>query len=566
MRSPLPDLFPQPRSIRIIGEAAVPVTVAPDCRSDPSLPAEGYLLELDASGIRLAHSDEAGRRHGLATLEQLRKHPYCPSLRIEDAPDLRQRGFMLDISRCRVPRRWQLEQLVDLLAALKFNQLQLYTEHTFAYPGHELVWGASSPMTPGDIHHIDRYCRQRGIELVPNQNSFGHMERWLKYPQYHDLAECPDGFVHPVDRTRGRVPNGSVLQPGKKSLDFMESLYDDLLPHFTSGMLHAGCDETWELGQGASRERVAREGKERVYLQFLLQLHKLVEGKGRRMLFWADMLQEHPEFFGEIPPDLIPVAWGYERKHPFPGYTAALAASGLEFLVAPGTSDWDSYSGRLDNTLENITAAVRAAIHSGAAGCLLASWGDRGHQQAWPLIFPGLVQAGCLAWNARAQPDLQAALTALPGMCPSTAQAGALLALGRIENGWIAEDRNHSVNRWLLRDNPLALRMELDLTGPEPLRKGIQGIHAIRETLGPVDPADPRPSVSRDLRLACDFCECAYRRGLFLLGSDDGRGLAASLQSLIGRFESNWLLRFRPGGLSESTGLLRDTLQSLLRR
>lgn len=473
---------------------------------------------------------------------------------------------MLDISRCRVPHLWQLEQLVDLLASLKYNQLQLYTEHTFAYPGHELVWGASSPMTAADIHHIDQYCRQRGIELVPNQNSFGHMERWLKYPQYHHLAECPDGFVHPVDQTRGRVPHGSTLRPTTASLDFVESLYDDLLPHFTSDRLHAGCDETWELGQGASRERVAREGKERVYLDFLLRLHKRAEAKGRRMMFWADMLQEHPEFFAEMPPDLIPVAWGYEREHPFPGHAAALASSGLEFLVAPGTSDWDSYSGRLDNALENIAVAVREAVRHGAAGCLLASWGDRGHQQAWPLIFPGIVQAGCLAWNARYQPDLQTALTALPGMCDSPAQAEALLALGRIENGWIKEDRNHSVNRWLLRDNPLALRMELERVGPDLLRQGLKEIHAIRETLGPDDDSGPRPSVSRDLRLACDFCECAYRRGLFHLGSNHGRGLASSLQALISRFESAWLLRFRPGGLAESTGHLRDTLQSLLRR
>ena len=38
--------------------------------------------------------------------------------------------------------------LVDLMASWKFNQLQLYTEHTFAYAGHEVVWKDASPITP----------------------------------------------------------------------------------------------------------------------------------------------------------------------------------------------------------------------------------------------------------------------------------------------------------------------------------------------------------------------------------------------------------------------------------
>lgn len=51
---------------------------------------------------------------------------------------------MLDISRDRVPTRETLEWLVEVLAALGFNELQLYIEHTFAYSGHKEVWEGSS--------------------------------------------------------------------------------------------------------------------------------------------------------------------------------------------------------------------------------------------------------------------------------------------------------------------------------------------------------------------------------------------------------------------------------------
>ncbi len=116
-----------------------------------------------------------------------------PVCEIEDAPDFEARGVMLDISRDKVPTMATLFELVDRLAALKINQLQLYTEHTFAYRGHEEVWRDASPMTPEEIRELDVYCLERCVELVPNQNSFGHLERWLALPRYAPLAELPQG-------------------------------------------------------------------------------------------------------------------------------------------------------------------------------------------------------------------------------------------------------------------------------------------------------------------------------------------------------------------------------------
>ena len=107
---------------------------------------------------------------------------------------------MLDISRDKVPTMETLYALVDLLAGWKINQLQLYTEHTFAYRQHPEVWAEASPLTGQEILGLDAYCRKRFVELVPNQNSFGHMHRWLKHARYAPLAEV-NSFD--VDHTGG---------------------------------------------------------------------------------------------------------------------------------------------------------------------------------------------------------------------------------------------------------------------------------------------------------------------------------------------------------------------------
>ena len=51
--------------------------------------------------------------------------------------------------RDRVPTRARSSAWSRCSARLRFNHLELYTEHTFAYPGHEVVWRDASPITRG---------------------------------------------------------------------------------------------------------------------------------------------------------------------------------------------------------------------------------------------------------------------------------------------------------------------------------------------------------------------------------------------------------------------------------
>ena len=145
-----------------------------------------------------------------------------------------------------------------MLASWKVNQFQLYTEHTFAYREHERVWRRASPMTAEEILALDAYCRERHIELVPNQNSFGHMERWFEHPEYQHMAEIESEFRAPW----GAPHLPSTLSPAvAETLPFIESLYDELLPNFSSQLFNIGCDETFELGMGRSKALVEAEGQ-----------------------------------------------------------------------------------------------------------------------------------------------------------------------------------------------------------------------------------------------------------------------------------------------------------------
>ncbi|HET9765765.1 MAG TPA: glycoside hydrolase family 20 zincin-like fold domain-containing protein, partial [Thermoanaerobaculia bacterium] len=376
--------------------------------ADQGLPAQGYRLAVTPHGIELAGADDRGLFYGACTLAQwiVLAHDdesaparELPGVEIEDSPDLLRRGVMLDVSRDKVPTMATLHALVDRLASWKLNELQLYTEHTFAYRGHEVVWKDASALTAEEVRDLDDHCTAVGIELVPNQNSFGHFHRWLVHEPYRHLAEVPEGVEHPFGERREPF---SLCPTDPGSLALLADLYDQLLPNFKSRELNVGLDETFDLGKGRSAAAVAERGSVRVYLDFLLQVHALVAARGHRMQFWGDIIIEQPELIPELPKDAIALEWGYEADHPFLEHAKRFGASGLEFVVCPGTSSWNSLAGRADNALRNLALAAVAGREAGARGCLITDWGDFGHLQPLPVSYLGFLAGAGFAWNVEA--------------------------------------------------------------------------------------------------------------------------------------------------------------------
>ncbi|MFT5152568.1 MAG: hexosaminidase, partial [Planctomycetota bacterium] len=361
----------------------------------------GYRLVIGAS-IRVEASGTDGAFAAVATLVGLlaeldrRAESALPQAQIEDWPSFERRGFMLDVSRDRVPTMARLRDLIERLALWKFNELQLYIEHTFAYARHALVWHNSSPITAAEIQELDALCGARGIDLVPNQNSLGHWHRWLRLPEYKHLAECPDGVEHAFSLDHEPF---SLCPTEDGSLELLEQLYDELLPNFSSQEFNVGLDETFDIGLGRSKELCAERGRGRVYLEFLKQVHARITARGKRMQFWGDVIVTCPELVPELPGDAIALEWGYEAGHPFEEHAARYAKSGLPFHVCPGTSSWQSMTGRVNNALLNTEEAARAGIAGGARGYLMTDWGDYGHWQPFALSWPGLAMGAVRAWS-----------------------------------------------------------------------------------------------------------------------------------------------------------------------
>ena len=408
------NLLPTPRSLRLLrGTFTLPwqkplnaIRVVRTHNAPAQL--EGYALNISKTGIEISFRETAGLRAAAATLRQLlREHGrHLPCLKIRDWPDFARRGVMLDVSRGRVPKLETLLDLAERLSDFKINELELYTEHTFAYKKYKSIWQSWGALTGNEIQILDARCRELGIDLVPNQNSFGHLRYFLADSRLKKLAEISEPYEDGGDAATGDqnfLRRPTTLAPNHPgTLPFVRGLYDELLPNFSSQFFNIGGDETWDLGKGRSKKLCDTKGKGRVYLDFIKKVHREVSARDKHMMFWGDIILKYPNLIRELPKNVIALNWGYEANHPFEKEAARFSKAKIPFYVCPGTSIWQTLIGKHDNALANLQAAAKAGKKFGAVGFLNTDWGDGGHPQPLAVSWPLFAAGAALAWNSKA--------------------------------------------------------------------------------------------------------------------------------------------------------------------
>jgi len=474
---------------------------------------------------------------------------------VEDWPDLAVRGVMLDVSRDKVPTLATVKDLVDRLASWKVNQLQLYFEHTFAYSGHEEVWRDASPFTAEEIRDLDRYCLARHVELVPNQNCLGHWERWLRHDRYRHLALRSEGWEQ-----RGRHREPTTVDPANpETLALVRGLLAELLANCSSGRVHVGLDEPWEL----PRDRLED------YLRWVEQLRRLPELDGREMLIWGDILDARPEAVRRLPDGVTVCDWWYEAGWLWEVRGQAYAEAGRSWWACPGTSSWQTLLGRWDNAVADIGESADGAGARSGTGMLVTDWGDRGHLQYLPVSEPGLAWAAAQAWcrQANRDLDLEAALDVHCYGDASGTLGGVLRALGNayLQIGPQFPNLSTLVLHLYFPQAQVGRSFTEGITVEQ-----VAGAEAVlddcRRRLATARPARSDGALVIDeLGTAIDLVGVLCRDLRARLEGDGWLGsvpetvrarLASELAPLVDRHRALWLARNRPGGLADSQAWL----------
>lgn len=326
--------------------------------------------------VRIEAENKLGAFYGAVTLRQILASQLegveIPSGTITDWPSFQLRGLQDDLARGRTFNMAHAKREILRVAQLKGNIYQLYFETRFAFPSHPDI-ALPGSMTPADARELETYAARYGVTLLPQLNTFGHLELLLAKPKYGHLKE--DGkSVHCV----------CPLHPEVRPL--LRDLLNDIMDSFSTPLIPVGLDEVTNLGVCP---KCRKKDPGDLFLNHAKFLHKVVTSRGRRMLMWHDMVLDRVQFAGStangpaawaervlnaLPRDIIICDWQYTSAADTTSHFTKKGFDALacDYIYGPIHREFPFDFSAAWHTSRHYAQAHRA----GALGTILTTWGD----------------------------------------------------------------------------------------------------------------------------------------------------------------------------------------------
>ena len=352
-----------------------------------ALARQGYIMELKPDKISICGNDNPGLFYGVQTLLQLlgskaeHKLPVCS---IDDWPELELR-IIHWCEKHHQNRMETLKEYIDRAVEYKINAIGWQIEDKFAYERHPVI-GAPGAFTKEQVREIDRYARERYIELIPLVDCPAHIAYVLKHREFAHLRED--------------VNNNYMICPSKKeSWDLLFDMFDEILEAFQGKYFHVSTDEAYFLGDGVEcgcAEKAKNGGKSRLFIDFMNNAAKYLEDRGKEVMFWG----EWPLAVSDIPKlphtliDAVAGHEGLERKDEL----RTEREHGMRVLIyvsIHGSGLFADYIQLVNDVYKSISSGeVRK---NDVLGTFVAAWDDSGpHDEVFWL---GWVAGTSYAWN-----------------------------------------------------------------------------------------------------------------------------------------------------------------------
>jgi hypothetical protein len=276
-------------------------------------------------------------------------------------------GLHLDL-RIQVMPIAALRKMAHEVAAAGLNTLMIEWEASYPFEKHAIISNQYA-YTRDEIMDFIEECCGLGVEVIPLQQCFGHVEYILRHERYAHLRESRKDLCQ-VCPCRGA-----------EAVAVFREIFQDLVAMHPSRYLHIGGDETYLLGQCPEcQARAAEVGKSRLYTDYFQKIAAEVMRLGKRPIVWADMLLKYPEAAAEMPEGTVFMDWNYGWDVNHFGDLSKVRSDRFEFWGAPALrAHPDNHSLATWKThFENFRDFIPFARKSDYRGLILTSWSTSG--------------------------------------------------------------------------------------------------------------------------------------------------------------------------------------------
>ena len=303
-------------------------------------------------------------------------------------------GVMLDCSRNGVMKMPALKRFVDIIAAMGYNMLQLYTEDTYEIEGEAYFGYLRGGYTTAELKETERYCRERNVEVVPCIQTLAHLGGIFRWNRFRPLSDI----------------DGILLADEEETYALIEKMIATMRECFSSRYINVGMDEAYLLGLGKHLEKHGYEDKGKIFFRHLRRVAEICEKYGFTPLIWSDMLfkaENHGYFCGEnepivrfsketlegVPENAGLIYWYYylSDKEAYKKMFDSHKQFQNELWFAGGIWTWTGFQPKNGYTERTMGAAMDACREYGIENVLMTLWGDGGKECSYFSVLPALL-------------------------------------------------------------------------------------------------------------------------------------------------------------------------------
>ncbi|MGB2867759.1 MAG: glycoside hydrolase family 20 zincin-like fold domain-containing protein [Bacteroidota bacterium] len=349
---------------------------------------EGYALICTRDGIVIVGESAAGRFYGVMSLLQMirgeKKSLTVAGISIRDWPQQSFRGISDDLSRGQVSTPVNFRKIIRFLARHKLNVYSPYIEDIFVFKNHPLIGKNRGALTAAEVKDLDAYAKKYHVEMVPIFETLGHWENILAMPEYVGYAEFPGAHtVNVSDEAAYRL---------------LDEMIGELASAFSSPWFNMAADESWDVGLGANKARVAASDLATVHAEHYRRVFDILARHKKKPMMYGDIILKNPTILEKIPHNVVMVDWHYDVQSNYPS-PEVFKAAGFPFVVSPAVWNFTGPFPNYINTFVNIENLNRDGFENGSTGLLTSTWNDYGGEELRELNYYGYAWTAECAWR-----------------------------------------------------------------------------------------------------------------------------------------------------------------------
>lgn len=299
-------------------------------------------------------------------------------------------GMLISCSSNAVMRSEKVKELIDRLAAMGYDFLELCTDDTYKIDGEPYFGYFRGGYTKEEIRAMDEYARAKGIELIPCIQTLAHLVNLVKLPHYADIVDI----------------NDILLAGDEKTYRLIDRMFANLRESYSTNKVNIGMDEAHMIGLGRYLDKNGYRKREEILLEHVIRVAEIAEKYGFSVHMWSDMFfrlvnggkyySKTPEISMEIlsrlPENVALTYWDYYSadEEMYEAMFSAHKSSGREVWFAGGAWNWAGFAPFNAASRALMKKAMRQVIKNGIENVIVTTWGDDGQECPYTAVLPSL--------------------------------------------------------------------------------------------------------------------------------------------------------------------------------